>query len=190
MNKAALPLSFRCSLDWEKMTIADKGRFCADCKKVVHDVSAMTKSEAKALLADGKKSELCIRYIADRDGQVIFKNSNLVPSNSLLRGRSPLLIAASLAIPFGLTNCAAGTDGSEESNGALQQHTQQADAGSQQEYMGVMEEREDAGEQSGDADVDAGRDEDADVDAGPAEDADTDEDAGSVIDAGPGPITK
>ena len=39
-----------CHAEWDAMRPEEKGRFCFECSKKVHDLSAMTKDEAKGFL--------------------------------------------------------------------------------------------------------------------------------------------
>jgi hypothetical protein len=106
MDKQRIPIGAPCHLDWRKMTPADGGRFCGDCKKVVRDLSAMSKAEAEALIAERKNEELCVRYVYDRFGRVVFrKDDGLIPASLLLRGRRALLTVAALVTPAALQAC-------------------------------------------------------------------------------------
>lgn len=68
-----------CTLDWKTMTPRDAGRFCAECKTVVRDLSLLTEREARALLATPRTETLCVRLLHDRDGQVIFADTPRAP---------------------------------------------------------------------------------------------------------------
>ena len=43
-----------CSENWDSMTSAEKGRYCAVCDKTVHDFSSFTKSELQVFLEENK----------------------------------------------------------------------------------------------------------------------------------------
>jgi hypothetical protein len=58
-----------CSQDWNKMFGNDKVRFCEHCVKNVHDLSAMTRKKAEALVARSKGG-ICVRYIRRPDGDI------------------------------------------------------------------------------------------------------------------------
>lgn len=99
MQKDSLRIASPCNLDWKKMTPAEGGRFCADCKKVVRNLSGMTEAEAKTLLHANGNAELCVRYLYDRDGRIVFTDRALVPASLLDRAKrvallAPLAIAA------------------------------------------------------------------------------------------------
>lgn len=66
MHSDRVPIGSPCSVDWGAMTGDDRRRFCGQCNKHVHDLSAMREREAKALLATGDK--LCVRYTVKPDG--------------------------------------------------------------------------------------------------------------------------
>jgi hypothetical protein len=50
-----------CSQDWDRMTGDERVRFCAGCRKHVHNLSAMTRDEAERLVCE-QAGELCVRY--------------------------------------------------------------------------------------------------------------------------------
>jgi hypothetical protein len=39
MNRTDLPIASPCNADWSTMTLADRGRFCGACRKVVRELS-------------------------------------------------------------------------------------------------------------------------------------------------------
>jgi hypothetical protein len=59
-----------CSISWESMTGTDKARACAVCGRQVHDLWALTTSEAERLL-DRRDERLCIRSSRGPDGKII-----------------------------------------------------------------------------------------------------------------------
>jgi len=92
-----------CQADWNEMTGDDREKFCAQCQKNVHDVSAMTRAEASALLAAG--NPICVRFYRDADGNVATTDST--PAPGLLGRRNFLTViaagAAAVMVPiFGL----------------------------------------------------------------------------------------
>jgi hypothetical protein len=62
-----------CSASWDDMIGDDKTRFCRDCRKNVHNLSAMTEAEAEALLqsAQDGDSNVCVRFYRRKDGTVL-----------------------------------------------------------------------------------------------------------------------
>jgi hypothetical protein len=148
-------LAYPCRADFGAMPIAAGGRFCADCGKVVHDLSAMTEAEARGLLARTPADRVCVRYVYDADsGDVVFGSraadrAALVPEHRLLqRLKSRVALAAALAAPL-LVEACGGNDGNYRQG--------QKEAGLEQGFSG-----EDPGEDAPDAaDLDAPADTDA-----------------------------
>ena len=60
-----------CPEPWEAMTGTDRERACGACNIPVHDLTAMTASEAERLLRDRHDDRLCIRFARGADGHVI-----------------------------------------------------------------------------------------------------------------------
>lgn len=99
MRREEIAIESPCGMDWNGMKPADmKRRFCDACKMHVHDLSQMTRREAKALLASERTEGLCIRYLHDRHGEVVF-------TDSLVRAKRLALGAVALASTMSLTAC-------------------------------------------------------------------------------------
>ncbi len=62
-----------CSMRWDDMSGDARARFCGSCKLNVYDISAMTKQEAAALIAE-KEGHLCVRFFRRADGTILTKN--------------------------------------------------------------------------------------------------------------------
>ncbi|MEQ9321921.1 MAG: hypothetical protein RIF41_22320 [Polyangiaceae bacterium] len=62
-----------CSESWDEMIGDERTRFCLKCDKNVYDVSAMTRDEAEALIAEaeGGHAGLCLRIYRRKDGTVL-----------------------------------------------------------------------------------------------------------------------
>jgi hypothetical protein len=105
MNHAELPISNPCTADWTTMTLADGGRFCGDCKKVVRELAQMTETEARRLLASPPTEGLCVRYVHDATGEIVFRR-DVVPTARLARLRHAAVAAMALSLPA-LAGCAA-----------------------------------------------------------------------------------
>lgn len=73
------------------------GRFCGECKKVVHDLSKMREADAKKRLALAPET-LCVRYLHDEHGNIWFADTPLL---TLRRGAG----LAALALMPVLTAC-------------------------------------------------------------------------------------
>ncbi len=117
MKTTDAPIKSPCTLDFGRMTPADGGRFCGDCKKVVRDVSSMGESEATALLHGPSTNDLCVRYLVDRHGNIFFAQptpkSDLVAPSLLLRAKRAVRTAVAMAAPLAAMACTVpqGDDG-------------------------------------------------------------------------------
>jgi len=88
------------------MTPEQRGRFCGACQKTVHDLSAMSEDDAKALLRDGE--DICVSYLSDRSGEVRFRPQPIVPVSRLLRRAS---VATATGLTLALAACAPHGEG-------------------------------------------------------------------------------
>lgn len=99
MDTRDIPIATPCGQDFRKMTPEAGGRFCADCKKVVRDLSAMPEEEARRLLAAPRTEGLCVRYLHDETGQLYFADRPPPVAAQLLnRARRAALIAMTPAL--------------------------------------------------------------------------------------------
>ena len=94
MRSRNLEIASPCHESWEAMAGAGARRFCGVCQKDVHDLSAMAQAEAQALLAEQSGASLCVRYTAESDGTLRFRD--LVPRASLTRKIVRAAFAASM----------------------------------------------------------------------------------------------
>lgn len=90
MKKSELPIASPCGVDWTTMSASEaRARLCAHCDALVHDLSAMSEGEARAVLARGPA---CVRYLYDGHGRVLFgadaARPVLVPARALLDKRA------------------------------------------------------------------------------------------------------
>jgi hypothetical protein len=58
-----------CPKNWSDMRGSTQQRFCQHCQRHVHDLSAMTSSEAEALICQSA-GQLCVRFSRLRDGHI------------------------------------------------------------------------------------------------------------------------
>jgi hypothetical protein len=88
-----------CHADWDAMRPEDKGRFCSECSKTVHDLSAMTKVEAKGFLRRTGCRDICVSFQHREDGTLVFREPVLRPEAvvPLARLRRPRSVAAAVA---------------------------------------------------------------------------------------------
>jgi hypothetical protein len=109
MDKKDLSIAAPCNADWRKMTPADGGRFCGDCKKVVRDLSTMRERDARTLLRANDNASLCVRYLYDKHGKIFFAGDRapavVVPASFLQRAKRVALSAAAVAVPLSLAAC-------------------------------------------------------------------------------------
>lgn len=87
-----LQLSFRCPADWEAMEGDETKRFCNHCQKNVHNLSAMRREEAEAVVSRG--SEVCVRMVRRADGSTVTKGC---PKSSEMRTKAVRAASAGLA---------------------------------------------------------------------------------------------
>lgn len=118
-----MKLRFACDEDWDAMPGDDRRRRCARCDHDVHDLSAMTGDEAKALLDAAEGRKLCVRYAADDAGEVIHQPRATRPTDRLLAWAAVAavpLLAVGIGASQGPSRGAAGTSlGASEGFGDL-----------------------------------------------------------------------
>jgi hypothetical protein len=98
MNHAEIPIARPCTADWSRMTLADRGRFCGACRKVVRELAQMTERQARALLASPPTEGLCVRYVHDATGEILFRRDDVVPAARLVRRAAMLALGAALPL--------------------------------------------------------------------------------------------
>lgn len=98
MHKSQLHVKSPCQEPWEDMHGSKTRRHCERCDRDVHNLSAMTRREADAVIARRAAGErVCVRYTVDDDGQVEFRREPLIPAQLLLRGRQVAMGASLMA---------------------------------------------------------------------------------------------
>jgi hypothetical protein len=136
MKRDEAQIQSPCAADWDAMTGDDARRYCGQCDTHVHNLSAMTEEEARAVVA---KKNVCVRYSVDLRTQSVRHR----PSRRLMwRAAAVATLTAGLALPavasistepgaVGLLQTAweALTDWSESDTGTMQAGiTAEADA--------------------------------------------------------------
>jgi hypothetical protein len=118
MNERDVPLAFPCGRDFHSMTRAEGGRLCAECQTVVRDLSSMREEEARALLDGSAGARLCVRYLYDTSGRVVFAGdeevarAQIVPAFQLTRkAKARIAQAALLVAPLVLFEACGGAPG-------------------------------------------------------------------------------
>jgi hypothetical protein len=109
MRTTDIPIASPCGADWRTMKPSDTKRFCDSCKKHVHDLSAMTAGDARALLASPPTEGLCVRYLYDAHGDIAFRGAPLPPS-MLSRAKRVARVAAGVALPVALAACSSAVN--------------------------------------------------------------------------------
>jgi hypothetical protein len=104
MRATDIPIASPCGADWRTMKPSDTKRFCDACQKHVHDLSAMTPTAAKALLSSPPTEGLCVRYLYDAHGEILFRDAPL-PTGMLVRAKRFATAAAAVALPMALAAC-------------------------------------------------------------------------------------
>ncbi|WP_394821425.1 hypothetical protein [Pendulispora albinea] len=102
MHRTEITIAKPCHADWNTMTLADRGRFCGECRKVVHELSTMTEQAARALIASPPTEGLCVRYIHDARGEIVFRR-DIVPAARL--AKRVLASALAIALPLSAAGC-------------------------------------------------------------------------------------
>lgn len=169
-----------CTLDWTKMTPAQGGRFCGDCKKVVRDLSKMTERQARDLLAKERHQDLCVRMLVDRDGNVFFGGDALVSASLLSKAKRAAAAAAAIALPFATQACTAvtqplGLTASEQTSDDPPDHEPLMGGVAADDQKQIPDDQDAAADASTEAAADGGEaDAAADASADAAPDADVD----------------
>ncbi len=174
MKHTEIPIDTPCGADWSQMTARDaRARLCAECNKVVHDLTAMTEREVRGVVGDGP---VCVRYLYDVHGRVLLggapAGAKIVPASALLSkaARSRWLAAAALAATAIVFEACGGNDGRGSASGSSSGSADD-DASTQND---PAPKRVIQMPSVGDASADASADADAEVDP----DSGTDPDAG------------
>jgi hypothetical protein len=105
MHATDLSIASPCGADWRAMKPSDKKRFCDTCRKHVHDLSAMPEDEARAVLASPPLEGLCVRFLYDAHGDVVFRPREIVAPSLLVRAKRLATYAVAAAFPVALTAC-------------------------------------------------------------------------------------
>ena len=100
MNATEIPIPNPCTADWTTMTLADRGRFCGDCRKVVRELAQMSERDARAMLASPPTEGLCVRYIHDAEGEIVFR-ADVLPAARLVRRVATAALALTLPLAAG-----------------------------------------------------------------------------------------
>lgn len=101
-----------CHADWQSMRPEDRGRYCFECKTKVHDLSAMTKAEARRFLERTAREEVCVSYEHAADGSLVFRApAPVVPISRLRRPRTMAAAVVGAGMAAALAACAPHGEG-------------------------------------------------------------------------------
>lgn len=92
MRSSQVNIDSPCHESWETMDGSAERRYCGVCRKHVHNLSEMRLDEARDLLARSGGEQLCVRYTAEADGTLRFRD--LVPRARLTRNLVRSVFAA------------------------------------------------------------------------------------------------
>jgi hypothetical protein len=79
-HRSDLRIPSPCDEHFEDMTPEARGRRCAACDHVVHDMSAMTAREAARFLAERKGQRTCVHFELRPDGSIVYRRESTAPA--------------------------------------------------------------------------------------------------------------
>ncbi|MDT5295254.1 MAG: hypothetical protein QOJ76_2134 [Acidobacteriota bacterium] len=88
-----------CRESWDEMAGTDEVRFCSHCRKGVHDVSQLTRTQAERLVARSRGG-VCVRFVRHADGSVVVREKP--PAFGRVRRRLSFVASGVLAALLGL----------------------------------------------------------------------------------------
>lgn len=95
-----------CSVPWETMHGSERVRFCQQCRRIVFNLSAMSREEAEDLVSQRETHRVCIRFYRRADGTMLTADCPLgarAIRRAVVRGWGILVgsLAAALALFLG-----------------------------------------------------------------------------------------
>ena len=94
-----------CTARWEDMKGDEQVRFCSHCKKNVYNLSALSASDADALVKS-KEGKLCARLYQRTDGTVLTEDCPVGLAKAWKRAQAMVLAGVGLVV-FAIINMAA-----------------------------------------------------------------------------------
>jgi len=85
-----------CSASWAQMPGDERVRACGKCKQNVYNLSALTRAEAEALIAE-RNGRMCVRYYQRADGTILLADCTVGKRNKRVVRALAAGIAASIA---------------------------------------------------------------------------------------------
>jgi|GEM_PF-4367550 len=118
MNARDLPIFDPCSIDFARLVPGADGtsRHCHACGTFVFDLSQMTAAQAERVLAEKRAEDrVCIRYLKDAEGAIVFKHEAFVPAASLRKKITRALAVGVAAVAACATEACGGARPSDRS---------------------------------------------------------------------------
>jgi hypothetical protein len=115
MTTISLPLLDRvdvaspCHARWEDMTGDERIRHCAECNLKVHNISALSRDDAEALLRASAGDRLCIRLFRRTDGTILTQDCPTGVAALRAKARRALVRVAALLGLIGAAGVAAAS---------------------------------------------------------------------------------
>lgn len=98
LRRLRLPIAEPCHENWDAMDGDGPRRFCDSCQTQVTNLSEMTEGEANRFLRAKAGKNVCVRYRADKGGEIKFKAASVsAPAPTAMQGWRSTLAAAGLA---------------------------------------------------------------------------------------------
>ncbi|HEV7503885.1 MAG TPA: carboxypeptidase-like regulatory domain-containing protein [Thermoanaerobaculia bacterium] len=96
-----LAIASPCAESWQVMSGDERTRFCSQCQKHIHDLSALEEREIEALI-EATQGRFCARITRDRFGRMVTRELDLppfhVPAALSVRRSSPVAAAVVTAV--------------------------------------------------------------------------------------------
>ena len=118
MNARDLPIFEPCSIDFGRLVPGADGtsRHCHACGTFVFDLSRMTAVQAERLLAEkNAENRICVRYLKEAEGAIVFKHEAFVPASSLRKKLTRVLAVGVAAVAACATEACGGARPSDRS---------------------------------------------------------------------------
>jgi hypothetical protein len=94
MHARRVPIPEPCQVEWHELTpLAKAGRYCANCRHAVIDLSALTEAQAERVLR-ARKPNTCVSYLRDAQGHISFRASSARDVNPVTAALGALLSLA------------------------------------------------------------------------------------------------
>lgn len=92
-----------CSEDWDAMRpeAGAQRRWCDHCERHVHDLSKMSERAARTFLRETATQDVCIAYVHDRAGEIVFAPEPRVVPLARLASAATISMLLSACTPHG-----------------------------------------------------------------------------------------